>query len=439
MDLFAQITVVEFLLNVAVFAAAAIAYGPMCELADRLKGATPAIESAAVGTLFGVATAIALLMPIHLFGGASIGGQTVLLALAGPLGGWEAAACSAAIAVIAGMFQWTNGIAIGETAILPSLVSAALGMSMRAVLDRRRDPSKRKFGYLQLPLLGTLATAGILLQLWLTKGFAVMISSAIIVVISGVLAALLLGTLLLHEKLRHQGEKELRESGVNLALLAKELAAARDIAETASSAKGEFLANMSHEIRTPMNGVLGMTGLLLGTSLTQKQRGYAQAVQESGEALLTIINDILDISKLEAGKVDLEEIDFDLTRIVENVVTLLTAAADAKGLIVGCVIEPGARGVFRGDANRLRQVLLNLIGNALKFTKEGSVSLKVSLAKGESDKGKIPLRFEVTDTGVGIANSVQQQFHFPAIWRHGPWAGNLQAIGRVDGRDDRRR
>lgn len=183
-----------------------------------------------------------------------------------------------------------------------------------------------------------------------------------------------------------------------------ELVAAKDAADAASRAKSEFLATMSHEIRTPMNGVLGMTELLDASSLSEGQRQQVGAIRRSAQALLAIINDILDFSKVEAGKLQLEHIEFDLRDLVEDTVEFLAFQAHAKGLDLACHV-PAAMGTrVKGDPGRLRQVLVNLVGNAIKFTERGSVHVLVrELQRTDS---AVSIRIDVVDSGIGVAHDI---------------------------------
>ncbi|MBW3596869.1 MAG: hypothetical protein KY475_06280, partial [Planctomycetes bacterium] len=199
----------------------------------------------------------------------------------------------------------------------------------------------------------------------------------------------------LEQKIQHltRVEAELRQNN-------EELRTARAAADESNRTKSEFLANVSHELRTPLNGVIGMSDLLLATNLDQNQRKFASTVKTSGELLLDLLNEILDFSKIEAGKLELEDIGFDLLEMIETVVQVVGHKCQQKGLELSYFLDPDVPRSLRGDPNRVRQILMNLTNNAVKFTDKGEVIVQVS--REEASPGRCTICFSVSDTGVGI-------------------------------------
>ncbi len=269
-----------------------------------------------------------------------------------------------------------------STLMMMSLISLKRGDRIRPLAQLKEDV------WIGLAFAASASIAGLVFLSFESFGAPVLL--AVIPIIGMFLSTL-------HFYFRHyETNQRIQQERIESAELRK----ARDIAEAASRAKSQFLANMSHEIRTPMNGVLGMAELLLGTELSDKQRRFASTIRSSGESLLAVINDILDFSKIEAGKLELEQLDFAPRALLEEMVEMFAQRAQAKGLELVLRVDSSVPAWVGGDPHRLRQILLNLIGNAIKFTAAGEV--EVSCRRVATPEAATRLRFAVRDTGIGI-------------------------------------
>jgi signal transduction histidine kinase len=221
---------------------------------------------------------------------------------------------------------------------------------------------------------------------------------------------------------RKQAEEKLKSYAAEIEHKNMELAETVRVAREATELKSQFLANVSHEIRTPMNGVLGMTGLILDSELSEEQRDWAETAYRSAEGLLAIIDSILDLSKIEAGRLELDRAELRPAQVADDVVRLLSVRARAKGLALTCSTCPDACYQLVGDALRLKQVLLNLVGNAIKFTERGSVSISIrtcAMRASATDQDATKLLFEVADTGIGLTEEAKARLFQPFVQADG--------------------
>ncbi len=409
MDIYWQITVIQLLQNVAVFAVAVIAFGLVRQLTVRWKTVSKCCSDPVTGVVLGTATAITLLLPVHISGGASTGSETILLALAGVIASPIAAAIAAVFAAAAQLVPLIHGDAIDRLGLAMSLAAAATGVAFRYLLLWRS--SERRACYFHFPILGLASATTSLAVLWQFQGESAVAASALGAVMSSVAASTVLGTLLLHEIRRRETEKDLRESEANLAAQARELSKARDEAEAASKAKSAFLANMSHELRTPLNAILGFSELISQESLgpvgSSRYKEYANDIHNSGAHLLSLINELLDVAKIEAGKMEIVTRSIDAYRTFDSALKLVGTKARERQQTLEVTIAPNTPPLF-ADERAIKQILINLVSNAIKFTQEGG---RISVRAGMADDGGFQIVCE--DNGPGIPREKLQHIFTP--------------------------
>lgn len=407
MDIFWQITVVESLLNVAVFAMAVIAFGLLRIWIAQAVPDRPPVSDAGVGLLFGAATALVLLLPVHMNGGASTGSQTILLALAGLIAGPLAAMVALAVSIAALFVLSEGGLELFATLTL--IIAALTGIGFRQILAIGRH--RPDVTYYHSPILGVACAVTGLAALWFFQGWQAVLDSAVAAVLASSLVSTVLGTLLLHETHRHQAEKDLRESESRLVEQARELAVARDTAERANKAKSAFLANMSHELRTPLNAILGFSEIIanegFGPIGMPRYTEYAGDIHASGKHLLSLINDLLDVAKIEAGRMDIDARLLDAPSTFELALKLTSQKAHERRQKLSITVEPDAPPLF-ADERALKQILINLVSNAVKFTPEGG---KIKVTGGRADDGGFLIVCE--DNGPGIPRDKLNSIFLP--------------------------